>query len=111
MFFTADDLAPIQFDHRATPGVDAAEALAMGLVDRVIASEDTLDAALDLALGFSKMSRSALSLQKDIVVKWLTLDEEASSEFSIQAFIQCFESPNAREAMAAFLEKRDPDFL
>ena len=90
--------------------VDAQEALSMGLVDRVIPRDRLLDAALEVAQGFSKMSRSALSLQKDIVVKWLTMDEEASTEFSIQAFVQCFESPNAREAMAAFLEKREPDF-
>ncbi len=90
--------------------VDAQEALGMGLVDRVLPWENLLDAALDVALGFSKMSPQAISLQKDIVVKWLSSDEEESTEFSIRAFVQCFESPNAREAMVAFLEKREPDF-
>ena len=90
--------------------VDAAEALSIGLVDQVFPSDRLLEAVLESAQGFSRMSPQALSLQKDIVVKWLTLDEEASTEFSIQAFVQCFESPNAREAMAAFLEKREPDF-
>lgn len=90
--------------------VDASEALAMGLVDRVVPAETLMDTAFEVANGFLGMSRDVLASQKDIVAKWLELGEEASAEFTIKEFARIFTTPIPHEGMTAFLEKRAPDF-
>ena len=90
--------------------VTAQEALQIGLVDQVVPVEYLQQAAFTAARGFLGMSPNALSVQKDVVAKWLDLGEEAAAEYSIKAFASCFATPDPREAMTAFLEKREPRF-
>jgi enoyl-CoA hydratase len=90
--------------------VDASEALAMGLVDRVVPGGALLDTAFEVANGFLGMSREVLASQKDIVAKWLELGEEESAEFTIKEFARIFITPIPHEGMTAFLEKRPPEF-
>ena len=67
-------------------------------------------AAVETARGFLGMSRYILSVQKDIVTKWLELGEQEAAEYSIKAFALCFATHHPREAMNAYLEKREPRF-
>lgn len=90
--------------------VTAQEALGIGLVDRVVPKDQLQQAVITAARGFMGMSPHVLSVQKDIVVKWLELGEEAAAEYSIKAFAGCFATGHPREAMTAFLEKREPRF-
>jgi enoyl-CoA hydratase/carnithine racemase len=90
--------------------VTAQEALQMGLVDQVVPVDQLQQVAVTAARGFLGMSANALSVQKEVVVKWLDLGEEAAAEYSIKAFAGCFATPDPREAMTAFLEKRAPRF-
>ena len=59
--------------------VDAQEALAMGLVDRVVPADALMDTVYEVANGLLGMSRDVLAPQKDIVAKWLDLEEEESA--------------------------------
>ncbi|MCH8989931.1 MAG: enoyl-CoA hydratase/isomerase family protein [Chloroflexi bacterium] len=90
--------------------VDASEALAMGLVDRVVPAGLLMDVAHETANRFLGMSRDVLASQKEIVAKWLELGEEESAAFTIKEFARMFTTPVPREGMAAFLEKRAPEF-
>ena len=90
--------------------VDAPEALAMGLVDRVVPAESLMATAHETASQFLGMSRDVLASQKDIVAKWLELGEEESAEFTIKEFARIFATPDPHEGMSAFLEKRAPQF-
>ena len=90
--------------------VTAQEALQIGLVDQVVPGEHLRQAAVKVARGFFGMSPYALSVQKDVVAKWLELGEDAAAEYSIKAFAGCFATHHPREAMTAFLEKREPRF-
>ena len=90
--------------------VEAPEALAMGLVDRVVPAESLMAAAHETAKRFLGMSRDVLASQKDIVAKWLELGEEESAEFTIKEFARIFATPDPHEGMSAFLEKRAPQF-
>lgn len=90
--------------------VDASEALAIGLVDRVVPNESLMTAAQQTAHHFLGMSRGVLASQKDIVARWLELDEEESAEFTIKEFARIFTTQVPHEGMTAFLEKRPPDF-
>ena len=90
--------------------VDATEALAMGLVDRVVPADQLMKVAHKTANIFVGMSREVLASQKDIVGKWLELGEEESAAFTIKEFARIFTTPAPHEGMSAFLEKRKPDF-
>ena len=90
--------------------IDGAEALRMGLVDRVVATIELPDAARAVAQGFLGMSRYILAEQKGIVAQWLAQEEAAATEYSIQAFARCFTTTQPREGMRAFLEKRPPRY-
>lgn len=90
--------------------VNAAEALAIGLVDRVVSSDQLMDAAQETANTFLGMSRDVVASQKDIVAKWLELGEEDSAAFTIREFSRIFATPAPHEGMSAFLEKRAPNF-
>jgi enoyl-CoA hydratase/carnithine racemase len=90
--------------------IDAAEALRIGLVDQVV-TRDQLDAtATGIARPFAGMSRYVLATQKRIISSWLEMGEEDAAEYSIKAFALCFATAHPREAMDAFLEKREPRF-
>ena len=86
--------------------VNAHEALAMGLVDRVVPADSLMAAAHEVASQFLGMSRDVLASQKNIVAKWLELGEEESAEFTIMEFARIFNTPIPHEGMSAFLEKR-----
>ena len=90
--------------------VNAHEALAMGLVDRVVPADSLMAAAHEVASQFLGMSRDVLASQKNIVAKWLELGEEESAEFTIKEFSRIFNTPIPYEGMSAFLEKRAPEF-
>ena len=90
--------------------VDAYEALAMGLVDRVVPVDQLMTVAHETAGTFMGMSRNVLASQKDIVANWLELGEEESAAFTIKEFVRIFTTPVPHEGMSAFLEKRAPDF-
>ena len=90
--------------------VNASEALAMGLVDRVVPADQLMDVAHETANTFVGMSRDVLASQKDIVAKWLEMGEEDSAAFTIKEFSRIFTTPAPHEGMTAFLEKRAPDF-
>ena len=90
--------------------VNAAEALAIGLVDRVVSADQLMDAAQETANTFLGMSRDVVASQKDIVAKWLELGEEDSAAFTIREFSRIFTTPAPHEGMSAFLEKRAPNF-
>ena len=90
--------------------VNAAEALAIGLVDRVVSSDQLMDAAQETANTFLGMSRDVVASQKDIVAKWLELGEEDSAAFTIREFSRIFATSAPHEGMSAFLEKRAPNF-
>ncbi|MDA0263517.1 MAG: enoyl-CoA hydratase-related protein [Chloroflexi bacterium] len=90
--------------------VDAQEALAIGLVDRVVPAGSLLQIAQETAEDLAGMSREVLASQKEIVAKWLEVGEEESARFTIQEFARIFNTGIPHEGMTAFLEKRAPEF-
>jgi enoyl-CoA hydratase/carnithine racemase len=67
--------------------------------------------ALEMARDFSERPPMALRLAKELMVKGAFLHglEEALS-LEQESFGRCQASPEHREAVQAFLEKRKPDF-
>ena len=90
--------------------ITSQEALAMGLVDRVVPKDAVHEAALEAIEKFRNISPQVMAAQKDIIVKWLEMGDEEAAEYSIKAFALGFTTGHPKEAMSAFLEKRDPKF-
>lgn len=86
----------------------AIEAEAHGLVTRVVAREQTLSSALELAQTIATMPPLAVRAAKEAVNRAFELSLEAGLEFERRNFFLLFASEDQREGMRAFLEKRSP---
>lgn len=91
--------------------INAAEALALGLVNHVYPAAELLPRAIELATSMALQSSSAVAKAKELLNEFsesaglnLKLDAEA------QAFGSLFGSSDQREGMSAFLEKRKASF-
>jgi enoyl-CoA hydratase len=88
--------------------MSAREADARGLVTQVVASELTVDAALELAARVAAMPPLAVLAAKEAVNRAFELSLEAGLEFERKNFFLLFASEDQREGMAAFIDKRPP---
>jgi enoyl-CoA hydratase/3-hydroxyacyl-CoA dehydrogenase len=85
--------------------VPAPEALELGLVHRVVADHELFDTALHWARGLGEKAPLARGLIKRTSAK-ADLDEGIAAEKA--AFADVFATEDAREGIAAFLQKRTP---
>lgn len=91
--------------------VDAEEALRLGLVDRVTAPEDLLATATAVARGMGENPQASLRMIKALMTQNIAeQDLGAVQRREIEALQRCYASPEHKEAINAFLEKRTPDF-
>ena len=90
--------------------ISAEQAKDIGMVGRVVPEGQLNDTIREMANRLLGYSPTALRLQKRILNRWLRSDLEEAIAYSIDAFSQCFDTDEPREAMAAFLEKRTPRF-
>jgi len=90
--------------------VSAAEALAIGLADRLVPAGDLASAAMDYADLLAAGPTVAIgAARRSINEGWgLPIDEALALETA--AFDESFATGDAAEGVAAFLEKREPGF-
>ena len=89
--------------------IGAQEALRMGLVSRVVADEDLLPAALEMAAGMAKFSPYGLQMTKEII--WVNLENPsltAAIEIEDRNQLMLGFTENLPEAIRAFDQNRDP---
>ncbi len=90
--------------------VDAATALDWGLVNRVVPDE-SLDAAVDdLLARATRGSRAGKGLGKQTIYAQLDQPEADAYAIAVEVMAAAALLPGAREGMAAFLEKRKPEW-
>jgi enoyl-CoA hydratase len=90
---------------------DAAEAERIGLVARVVADEELVETALEIAAAIVANSPLAMWLTKQVV--WTNLDAssfESAIELENRTQVLASMSGDSAEAMRAFVEKRPPVF-
>jgi enoyl-CoA hydratase len=90
--------------------IDVDQADRLGLVNRVVSRDSLEKETRGMAARLLGLSPKIISVQKDIMDKWLNLSEEQGAEYSAKAFALCFATSHPREAMEAFLEKREPRY-
>lgn len=85
--------------------LDAAEALAIGLVDEVVADEGLLARASEFLMPMIAHSSLAVSLAKGLLDRSMETDAETMFASTRQAQAMCYTSADHRAAVAAFLDR------
>jgi len=87
---------------------DAAEAKAMGLVTRIVPSEQLSGAAQELASILMANSPGAVQATKRLLVRAAEAEIDRRIELAVQASVAIRSTADFREGLSAFLEKRPP---
>ena len=89
----------------------AEEAATLGLVDRVVPAEALMDAARATARARGENPQSALRMVKQLLTENANeTDLGRVQQRELAALQACYLSPEHKEAIAAFMETREPDF-
>ena len=88
--------------------IPAAEALRIGLVNRVVPRERLEQATRELARQIADASGQTLALGKRAFYEQLPLDRPQAYELAERAMVENAQIADAREGMQAFLDKRPP---
>ncbi|WP_456657523.1 enoyl-CoA hydratase-related protein [Bradyrhizobium sp. JR3.5] len=88
--------------------MDAAGALASGLANAVVLQADLRKKAHDAAVALTKRPAGSLGLTKKLMREQQRIAAQIAEEGVL--FKQRLTTPEAREAFAAFAERRQPDF-
>jgi methylglutaconyl-CoA hydratase len=88
--------------------VDAAEAKTMGLVTKVVAAEQLLPAARELAATLIANSPGSVLATKRLLVRASEAEIDRRIELAVAESVAIRSTPDFREGLAAFLEKREP---
>jgi enoyl-CoA hydratase/carnithine racemase len=84
--------------------VDAAEALLIGLADKVVADDQVYETAMELAARYSAGPAIALRAAKDAIDRGLDADLDTGLEIERLNFAGLFGTDDARAGMQSFLE-------
>jgi enoyl-CoA hydratase len=90
--------------------IDAVEAERCGLVSRVVANDKLLEEALKLADKIATQSRPAVLAAKEAVNRAFESSLAEGVRFERRLFHALFSTEDQKEGMAAFVEKRKPQF-
>ncbi len=90
--------------------IDATTALNIGLVNNVVPLSSLMEEAVKLAKNLASKPAVAMKMAKDSINTGMNLDITSALTLEIQNFILSFASDDRKEGMAAFVEKRKPNF-
>jgi len=90
--------------------MDAEEAERSGLVSRVVAADELVDQAITAAEKIAAMSRPSVLMAKECVNRAYETTLAEGVRFERRMFQSVFATEDQKEGMAAFAEKRKPEF-
>lgn len=90
--------------------ISAEEAKAAGLINKIVPVELYLDEAIKLASDIAGKSPIAVQMAKESVLKAFDTHLQEGLFFERKNFYMLFATEDQKEGMAAFVEKRKPDF-
>lgn len=88
--------------------IDAAEALALGLVNRVVPVENFEQAVLDYAAELDSGPLSSIQAISTLLDHDWVAQFRRHMQYELELFVQTYQLPAAREGNLAFFEKRAP---
>jgi enoyl-CoA hydratase len=90
--------------------MDAAEAERAGLVSRVVPADKCLDEAIEAATVIATYSNPSVMIAKESINRAFEGSLSEGMLFERRMFHSLFATEDQKEGMAAFVEKRKPDF-
>src|SRR5882757_1186211 len=90
--------------------IDSAEALRIGLVDRVMPDADLWNATMEIATTISGNAPLAIKAAKITIAQALKDPEQRDMDAIKEIGIACMDSEDFREGRQAFMERRKPAF-
>jgi len=90
--------------------ISADDALQMGIVNKVIAGDQLMDAVLKTAGSIASKGKVSLNMAKQTINQGDDVDLATGCKIEIDSFALCVASDDAKEGTHAFLEKRKPEF-
>lgn len=90
--------------------IDAREGLRLGLFNRVVPHDRLMDETRELAERLAAKPTVAIALAKQAVYKSFHATLETMLQLEIENQTRCFKTDDAKEGIAAFVEKRTPVF-
>lgn len=90
--------------------MNSEEAYASGLVAKVYEDDDLLPESIKMASKIANKGRASLRAAKETVNAADELSLQEGLRFERRLFHALFATDDQKEGMAAFLEKRKPDF-
>jgi 2-(1,2-epoxy-1,2-dihydrophenyl)acetyl-CoA isomerase len=90
--------------------VSAADALTLGLVNKVVPAEELMSATQELAQKLAKLPTAGIGLTKRLLYQSLNSDLESQLEAEAVAQETAGLTADHREGVQAFFEKRPPNF-
>jgi enoyl-CoA hydratase len=88
--------------------IGAAEACAMGLVNKVVPAAEVMEAARALARDFAAKSPLVMELARDAFMRANDFEYRRAIENTVETICNIIETDDAQEGLAAFNEKRPP---
>ncbi len=91
--------------------ISGEEALAVRLVDKVTSPEELLETAIEVARSFGENPMSAVRTVKELIsANMMETDMLQVQKREGAALAEAYKTAEHKEAIAAFIEKREPDF-
>ena len=90
--------------------IDAATAYDWGLVEKIVPPEDLMEAALGIARTIAARSPVSIGVLRELARTTRDLPLEEGLRREADGFRRCLASEDGAEGVAAFLEKREPQF-
>ena len=90
--------------------IDSAEALRIGLVNKVVPQAELMPAAIKTAKRIMKQGPVAVQIAKKAINNGLQCDIITGIQFESNVFGLCFATEDQKEGMKAFMEKRKAAF-
>jgi len=90
--------------------IDAETAYAWGLVEKVVPADELISAATAVAASFTAVSPHAVAVIRELARTTRDLSLEEGLRREADAFRRCLLSEDGQEGVAAFVEKRQPEF-
>ncbi len=90
--------------------IKASEAKRLGLVNDVVPAAELESAVQRVVKKLLEKSGTTLKLIKSAVIRGMEMNFDAGLAYEREVFSLCFASEDAQEGIAAFLEKRAPQF-
>lgn len=90
--------------------IDAKEAEKIGLVNKTVSYDELMNEAKKMAKKMLQVGPTALKLVKTVINRGVDSDFTTASSYESEVFGVCFSTPEAKEGLKAFVEKRKPSW-